>query len=75
MEDGSIEVVLSQRGVQQGCNLGGFGFCVGLLDIMKEFNNKPPVPGVKLIGYVDDLQAHLPPGLARNMQAISTVTN
>ncbi|CAB1112857.1 unnamed protein product [Ectocarpus sp. CCAP 1310/34] len=42
---------------------------------MKEFNNKPPVPGVKLIGYVDDLQAHLPPGLARNMQAISTVTN
>ncbi|CAB1107073.1 unnamed protein product [Ectocarpus sp. CCAP 1310/34] len=75
MEDGSIEVVLSQRGVQQGCNLGGFGFCVGLLDIMKEFNNKPPVPGAKLIGYVDDLQVHLPPGLARNIQAIATVTN
>ena len=75
MEDGSIEIVRSQRGVQQGCNLGGFGFCVGLLDMMKEFNDKPPVPGAKLIGYVDDLQVHLPPGLARNIQAIATVTN
>ncbi|CAB1101550.1 unnamed protein product [Ectocarpus sp. CCAP 1310/34] len=42
---------------------------------MKEFNDKPPVPGAKLIRYVDDLHVHLPPGLARNIQAIATVTN
>lgn len=75
MEGGTVRVVLSRRGVQQGCNLGGLGFCIGLLDVLIAFNKDPPLTGAKLIAYIDDLVVLLPPALAKDIKAIATVTD
>lgn len=44
-------------GFNEASSWGGVGFCMGLTDMIIGLNADPPVPGVKLIAYVDDIQA------------------
>ena len=62
------------RGVQQGCNLGPLCYSSGSLKILKEFRANPPVPGARVISFIDDITANLPPELSLDTAAIATVT-
>ena len=73
-EGGGIEVIESTRGVQQDCNLGPLCYSAGALKILKEFKSQPPVPGARVVSFIDDITVILPPELSLDMAAIGTVT-
>ena len=72
--DGSLEVVESARGVQQGCNLGPFCYSAELLKILREFRANPPVPGTRAVLFIDDIRDILPPELSLDIAAVGKVT-
>ena len=67
-------MVESARGVQQGCNLGPLCYSEGSLKILKEFRTNPPVPGAKVVSFIDDITIILPPELSLDTAAIAAVT-
>ena len=68
LEGGGIEVVESARGVQQGCNLGPLCYSAWT------YISQPPVPGARVVSFIDDIAVILPPELSLDMAAIGTVT-
>ena len=52
---GGLEVVESARGVQQACNLGPLCYSAGSLKILEEFRANPPVPGARVVSFIDDI--------------------
>ena len=72
LEGGGVEVIESARGVQQGCNLGPLCYSAGALKILKEFKSQPPVPGARVVSFIDDLIVILSPELSLDMAAIGT---
>ena len=67
-------MVESALGVQQGCNLGPLCYSTGSLKILEEFRANPPVPGARVISFIDDITVILPPELSLDMAAIGKVT-
>ena len=67
-------MIESARGVQQGCNLGPLCYSAGALKILKEFKSQPPVPGARVVSFIDDITVILPPERSLDMAAIGTVT-
>ena len=74
LDGGGLEVVVSARGVEQGCNLGPLCYSAGSLKILREFRANPPVPGARVVSFIDDITAILPPELSLDMAAIEKVT-
>ena len=74
LEGEGVEVIESTRGVQQGCNLGPLCYSAGALKILKEFKSHSPVPGARVVSFIDDITVILPPELSLDMAAIGTVT-
>ena len=67
-------MIESARGVQQGCILGPLCYSAGALKILKEFKSQPPVPGARVVSFIDDITVILPPERSLDMEAIGTVT-
>jgi hypothetical protein len=57
-DDGSIDIISSQSGAQQGDPLGPFLFCVGIANVMKEYRQKHGKEGSgrDLSSYIDDMR-------------------
>ena len=71
---GGSKVAESVRGVQQGCNLGTLCYGAGSLKILDESRANPPVPGARVVSFIDDITVILPPELSLDMVAIRKVT-
>ena len=74
LDGGGLEVVESARGVQQGCNLGPLRYSAGSLKMLNEFRANPPVPGARVVSFIDDITVILPPERSPDMAAIGKVT-
>ena len=70
-----LEVVESARGVQQGCNLGPLCYSAGSLKILKESRANLPVPGARVVSFIDDITVILPPELSLNMMRQGKLRN
>ena len=67
-------MVESERGVQQGCNLGSLCYSADLLRILKDSRDNPPVPGARSVPFIDDITIILPPEHSLDMAAIGIFT-
>ena len=66
-------MVESAWGVQQGYNLGPLCSSAGSLKILKEFRATPPVPGARVVSFIDDITVILSPELSLDMTAVGKV--
>ena len=74
LDRGGSGVVESARGVQQGCNLGPLCYSASSLKILKEFfRANPPVPGARVVSFIDDITVILPPEIFLDMSDIGKV--
>ena len=55
LDGGRLGVIESARGVQQGCNLSSLCYSAGSLKILKKFRANPPVPGARVVSFIDDI--------------------
>ena len=51
-------MVKSTRRRQQGCDLDSLCYSTGSVKILEEFSAKLPVPGARVVSFIDDITSH-----------------
>ena len=75
MDNGETAVIRSATGVQQGCTIGPLCYSAGLLQLLEDFNARPPVAGAQVLAFIDDLLVLLPPEHAKSAPAVEAVAS